>query len=145
VVPKDGNATWHAAAVVVGRIVRTNGGRAVRGVRLWDVLAARRGVWLVLRDVSSRSAKERNMSTMILVGDCRKLLATLPAQSVHCVVLDTFGGAGTVELVADQLRRDSILIELNAVYADMAAERIRNAAPLTSSVCVSPPLSGHGR
>jgi DNA modification methylase len=39
-------------------------------------------------------------------------------------VLDPFSGAGTVGLVAEYLDRDSILIELNPEYADMARRRI---------------------
>lgn len=43
---------------------------------------------------------------------------------VPCVVLDPFAGAGTVSLVAERLGRDSIYIDLNPEYADMARERI---------------------
>ena len=57
-----------------------------------------------------------------------------PAPPVPCVVLDPFGGSGTTGLVADELRRDSILIELNPSYTAMAARRIKNAAPLTADV-----------
>lgn len=42
------------------------------------------------------------------------------------VVLDPFGGAGTVGLVAEQLGRSSILIDLNADYCRMAMDRIRS-------------------
>lgn len=45
-------------------------------------------------------------------------------------VLDPFGGAGTTGLVADKLRRNAILIELNPEYAAMAERRIQNDAPL---------------
>jgi DNA modification methylase len=45
-------------------------------------------------------------------------------------VLDPFAGAGTTGLVADRLGRDAILIELNPVYCEMAAQRIRADAPL---------------
>lgn len=45
-------------------------------------------------------------------------------------VLDPFGGAGTTGLVADRLKRDAILIELNPEYADMAQRRIFDDAPL---------------
>lgn len=41
------------------------------------------------------------------------------------VVLDPFGGAGTVGMVADRLGRDALLIELNLDYIDIAAKRIR--------------------
>lgn len=40
------------------------------------------------------------------------------------VVLDPFGGAGTVGMVAERLGRDSIIIELNPEYAAMARRRI---------------------
>jgi DNA modification methylase len=39
-------------------------------------------------------------------------------------VLDPFGGAGTVSLVAEKLRLDSVMIELNADYAKIARKRI---------------------
>lgn len=51
-------------------------------------------------------------------------------------VLDPFGGAGTVGLVADRLGRDAILIELNEEYADMARRRIRDDCPMFSTVDV---------
>lgn len=50
------------------------------------------------------------------------------------VVLDPFGGAGTVGLVADRLQRDAILIELNPEYAAMAERRIRGDAPMFAEV-----------
>lgn len=49
-------------------------------------------------------------------------------------VLDPFGGAGTVGLVADRLQRDAILIELNPEYAAMAQRRIEGDATLFASV-----------
>jgi len=39
-------------------------------------------------------------------------------------VFDPFGGAGTVSLVAEQLGVDSIMVELNPEYADIAERRI---------------------
>ena len=45
------------------------------------------------------------------------------------VVLDPFGGSGTVGLVAERLGRDSILIDLNPDYTAMAERRIAAAAP----------------
>lgn len=43
-------------------------------------------------------------------------------------VLDPFGGAGTTGMVADRLKRNAILIELNPEYAAMAERRIQNDA-----------------
>lgn len=49
-------------------------------------------------------------------------------------VLDPFGGAGTVGLVADRLQRSAILIELNGDYADMARARVTADGPLFAEV-----------
>ncbi|MXX62990.1 MAG: hypothetical protein F4112_16045 [Holophagales bacterium] len=43
-------------------------------------------------------------------------------------VLDPFGGVGTVGLVAQALGRDATLIELNEDYAEMARQRVAEAA-----------------
>ena len=53
---------------------------------------------------------------------------------IPCIVLDPFAGAGTVGLVADRLGRDTILIEINPDYADMARRRIESDAPLLTEV-----------
>jgi len=53
---------------------------------------------------------------------------------VPCKVLDPFGGAGTAALVADRLGRDSVLVELNKEYAEMARDRILADCPMFSSV-----------
>ncbi len=52
------------------------------------------------------------------------------------VVLDPFGGSGTVGLVADQMNRNAILIELNKDYCEMARRRIEGDAPLFSDVAL---------
>lgn len=41
-----------------------------------------------------------------------------------CTVLDPFGGSGTVGVVANELRRNALLAELNPTYAKMAEDRI---------------------
>lgn len=51
-------------------------------------------------------------------------------------VLDPFGGAGTTALVAEQLWRDSILIELNTEYAEMARKRIMADSPMFNQVSI---------
>lgn len=44
-------------------------------------------------------------------------------ETAPCVVLDPFGGSGTVSLVATWLQRNSIYIDLNPKYLEMAIER----------------------
>lgn len=57
-------------------------------------------------------------------------------------VLDPFGGAGTVGLVADSLGRDAVLIELNPSYAEMATHRIVDDAPLFAAIPPAPVPTG---
>jgi DNA modification methylase len=52
------------------------------------------------------------------------------------VVLDPFGGAGTVGLVADRRGRDAVLCELNAEYAELARRRIADDNRLFGKVIV---------
>ena len=55
------------------------------------------------------------------------------------VVLDPFGGAGTVGLVANRLGRDAVLVELSRKYADMSKDRIEAESPLFADVRVTQP------
>jgi DNA modification methylase len=43
--------------------------------------------------------------------------------SARCLVLDPFGGAGTTTLVAMELERDSIYVDLSRRYSEMALKR----------------------
>jgi DNA modification methylase len=52
----------------------------------------------------------------------------------RCVVLDPFGGAGTVALVADRLQCDAMLIELNPEYVAMASKRCAADAGMFAEV-----------
>jgi len=49
-------------------------------------------------------------------------------------VLDLFGGAGTVGLVAAKMGRDAVLIELNAEYVRLARDRIDGKVGLMTAV-----------
>jgi DNA modification methylase len=49
-------------------------------------------------------------------------------------VLDCFGGSGTTALVAHRLHYDSIIIELNPAYAEIARGRIDNDVPLLATI-----------
>jgi DNA modification methylase len=57
-------------------------------------------------------------------------------------VLDPFGGAGTVGLVADRLGRGAVLIELNEEYAEMARKRIYEDCPMFTDVGVTSAQEG---
>lgn len=53
---------------------------------------------------------------------------------VPCVVLDPFGGSGTVGLVADRQHKSAILIDLDERNVPMATERIKGDSPLFAEV-----------
>lgn len=61
----------------------------------------------------------------------RCLMASCPPKGV---VLDPFGGAGTVGLVADRMGFDAVLIELNPDYVEIARRRIYSDAPIFADV-----------
>jgi DNA modification methylase len=73
--------------------------------------------------------------------------ATFPPELAHrCLragcppggkVLDPFGGAGTVGLVADRVGLDCTLIELSQTYAEIARKRIAEDAHLLTEVKVT--------
>lgn len=60
------------------------------------------------------------------------------ADVTPCTVLDPFLGSGTTLMVADQIGRNGVGIELNPTYADMARKRISDDAPMFANVSVSP-------
>lgn len=88
-----------------------------------------RNVWCI----PTKAFSEAHFATFPpqLVETCIK--AGCPADGV---VFDPFGGAGTTGLVADQLQRDAILIELNPEYIEIAKHRIEAGAPMFTDVVV---------
>lgn len=60
------------------------------------------------------------------------------------IVLDPFGGSGTTAMVADRLKRDAILIELNPAYVQIAEKRIYDDAPLMVRFTDSSPVPRGG-
>lgn len=87
----------------------------------------KRSVWTV----ATQPFSEAHFATFppALIEPC--ILAGCP---VDGTVLDPFGGAGTTGLVADRLRRDAILIELNPQYAAMAQRRIQKDAGMLGTI-----------
>lgn len=100
-----------------------NGGWIRAGVETRN----KRSVW----SITTQPYSEAHFATMApdLAATCIK--AGCP---VGGTVLDPFGGAGTTGLVADQLQRNAILIELNPAYADLARNRISNDAGMFGAV-----------
>ena len=87
----------------------------------------RRTVWTV----STRSYKGAHFAVYPpeLIEPC-----VLAGSAEGDTVLDPFSGAGTTGVVALAKRRKYIGIELNPTYAEMAARRIRNEAPMFNAV-----------
>lgn len=67
---------------------------------------------------------------------------------IPCVVLDPFGGSGTVAKVARGLGRSSVMIELNPAYVEIMKKRLRRGGQLDSDVgeihVTSLPLADEG-
>jgi DNA modification methylase len=86
----------------------------------------------------------RNVWTIATAPFSEAHFATFPpALAERCIkagcpsdgtVLDPFGGAGTTGLVADRLKRNAVLIELNPTYAAMARKRIAGDCPMFTEV-----------
>lgn len=109
---------------------KTNGPmRAVHGKSHDATQAMRnsRSVW----EIATQPFSDAHFATFPPELAERCIKAGCPAGGV---VLDPFGGAGTVGLVADRLQRDAILIELNPEYAAMAERRITGDAPMFARV-----------
>lgn len=81
----------------------------------------KRSVW----EIATRPFADAHFATMApeLARIC--IMAGCP---IGGTVLDPFGGAGTSALVADQLQRNAIIIELNPEYAEMARKRVQKDA-----------------
>ena len=101
--------------------------KADSGLPLNEAGRNKRSVW----EVTTQPFKEAHFATFppALIEPCIK--AGCP---IGGTVLDPFGGSGTTGLVADRLKRNAILIELNPEYAAMAARRVKGDAPLLSEV-----------
>lgn len=94
----------------------------------WDISKRnKRSVWTV----ATQGFKEAHFATYppALIEPC--ILAGCPEGGT---VLDPFGGAGTTGLVADRLKRNAILCELNPEYAELARNRIQGDANLLADV-----------
>jgi DNA modification methylase len=76
-----------------------------------------RSVW----SIATKPFPEAHFATFPPELARRCILAGCPDDGT---VLDPFGGAGTTGLVADRLRRNAVMIELNPDYAAMARRRL---------------------
>jgi DNA modification methylase len=90
----------------------------------------RRSVWTVATQPYSGA----HFATFppALIRPC--ILAGCP---VGGTVLDPFGGSGTTAEVAEQEGRNSILIELNPAYAEIARGRVTEDSPMFANVGVA--------
>jgi DNA modification methylase len=75
----------------------------------------------------------QNLGALLLGSDARVDTHGL-GNPVPATVLDPFLGSGTTALVADQLGRDCIGIELSSQYAAMADRRLRDDAGMFASI-----------
>jgi hypothetical protein len=78
-------------------------------------------------------------STAVQTTGWRPTCTCEAGEPVPATILDLFGGAGTVGLVADRLGRDARLIELNPDYCQMAYDRLVEDSPLFAAVTLECP------
>lgn len=80
--------------------------------------------------LSAKAQIAADVKRRILEGMRERISDWQPACSCNaeiapCVVLDPFGGSGTVAKVARDLNRDAILIEINPAYVEIARRKLR--------------------
>lgn len=87
----------------------------------------KRSVW----PMATEAFQEAHFATFPteLVEPC--ILSSCP---IGGLVLDPFGGSGTVAMVADRLQRDAVSIELNPEYVEMQENRLHRDSSLFSQV-----------
>jgi len=100
-----------------------------------------------MRDGNHTTRNQRNVWTITTHGFPEAHFATFPTEIPRrCIkagsregdtILDPFLGSGTTLLVADELGRNGIGIELNPEYAAMAERRITGACPMFAEVGVA--------
>jgi DNA modification methylase len=108
---------WNGSKFTDERDRQTKSGLGT-GERVESKFRNRRSVWTV----TTKPFKGAHFATFPpdLIQPC--ILARCPRGGT---VLDPFGGAGTTGLVAERLGRNSVLVELNEEYCQMARNRIR--------------------
>ena len=107
-------------------IVRQKGSYRVPGKTNGAMKAVGNGITRNARSVWTipvNKAKHAHFATFPekLVEKC--LMASLPK---HGTVLDPFCGSGTVGVVAERMGNDSVLIDINPEYIEIAKERVGN-------------------
>src|SRR5262245_31587608 len=76
-----------------------------------------------LGDMARTTPQGRTCGTVAVQTLCWRPSCMHAPALVPCTVLDPFGGTGTVARVAEDLGRDSLLIELNPAYTALAKRK----------------------
>ena len=104
--------------------------------------AAARRLCANVRDARASGGGHDNPFSQPETAGWRPSCACDAGDPVPCVVLDPFLGSGTTALVALELGRAAVGVELNPKYAEMARRRLEDAIPL---LLAATPKSKGGR
>lgn len=143
VVEKSGGSlgkSWHDHADDIGRGQREDDRAAANGWEKGGYCARTVGWRPTCKCVHDTLVARGAFDGPLTVERASKIAAEIPHLApVPATVLDCFGGAGTVGLVADRLQRSAVLIEIKPEYVDMARARIDADAPLFAEYEVQQP------
>lgn len=118
-----------------GRGKRTKSRDGLRGKQHTDGKRTKRSVWTI----PVKPFTEAHFATYPVELITPAIVAGCPEGGT---VLDPFGGAGTTALAAERLGRNSVLIELNPEYADLAHNRLKAAMIQTTGHTSKPASPG---
>lgn len=109
------------------RVVEREPGYSKEGPKTVAAHHARGGIGIPVGTVG-KSGSGRVDGTVTTLG-WQQSCACPAAEPVPCTVLEPFAGSGTTAMVARQLVRKCVAVDLNPAYLELAVKRVRSVEP----------------